>query len=682
MKKIITIFTLAILCAANLFSQDTLYVKPDEASNAWSGREGVYSDLQSAIDAALEGDQIWVAAGTYLPSTRFPSGNDNRCKSFILKTGVSLYGGFEGTENDINERDSDGDWEFGNTTTLSGDINHTPDVATDNSYHVVYGKSVSNIVIDGFTIAGGYGDRQGYMDDQKGAGIYLGATTSSASSNIEIRNCIISNNTAFQQGGGAYLPKTCTLSNCLIENNATVASNSAGGGVYFDNFAFSTVVANYCVFSSNYCPATTTVSASSRYGGGGVCSGNSCEFNYCVFIGNQCTNPGGGIYCGIGNKFENCIFYLNSASVGGAIFGNTSSSLLTSNCLFSNNIASNDAGCISISGSSCRSVNCTFVGNDAPANTVLNGGNSYTVYNCVLWNNGNDTGNMMPSAVVKKYTAAEGVQFPGTGNINATTDEFHFYDPCLIVGIPDNEGDIELILDADYTMTGQSVCKDAGNTATIDLSGYQFPEEDLYGEARINGGLIDLGCFEIQCVEEAPILSFIFADTTYNADMPGTGTISATIYIENYDDFYTYYLTYNEEEIEMEDETYSLELNFPSAQTIGVRLVDEEECSLTTDTTFAIDSLFDTHIGIENLELQNLVITPNPVTTQFTIHNLPATLRNAQVEIYDGNGKLIATKNVVESQAKIDVTNYQSGIYFIRMLNDGKVFGTSKIIKK
>jgi len=51
-----------------------------------------FGTVQAALDAATNGDQIWVARGTY---------NER----ITLKSGVELYGGFKGGERALNGRD-------------------------------------------------------------------------------------------------------------------------------------------------------------------------------------------------------------------------------------------------------------------------------------------------------------------------------------------------------------------------------------------------------------------------------------------------------------------------------------------------------------------------------------------------------------------------------------------------
>lgn len=683
MKQIITTLMLAALCTANIWAQDTLYVKPNSASTAWNDRTSVYTNLQDAIDAAVSGDQIWVAEGTYTPTATLSNGTDNRCKAFMLKSGISLYGGFAGTEASVTERDNEADlWDFATPTILSGDVAQTPDVNTDNSYHVIYGTDLQDIVIDGFIITGGYGNRTSYNEEQKGAGIFLGVSNHGCT-NCEIRNCEIYDNMAQLNGGAAYLPKTCTLNGCYIHNNSTLAANSSGGGVYWENFSFPTDVAVECVFENNICPATQSYSPSSRYGGGAVSAGSNCQFYHCTFVNNSSTDPGGAAYANAGNQFKHCFFAGNQASEGGCIFGGSSASLLVSNCLFANNAATNNGGCISTTGSSCRSVNCTFVGNTAATNTVINAGSGFTLFNSILWNNGDNTDNFFNANLNCQNTAVEGLLASGNNNLNVDLAALHFVASSTLVGVPTNENEWEEILDADYSFTGQSVCKDAGSLATISLSGYQFPDEDLNGEARVNGSAIDLGCFETQCAEEAPILNFTFLDTTYMEDQPGMGFITVLASIENCNEDYTYSINHDVTSMMnyFENCEYTFELFFPCNNPIRVSQVDGNECARITDTTIVIDSLFNT-VGIAENEVPMLEIFPNPTSDFCTIHHTMNLSQDTQVEIYDVNGKLVAVQNVAENDTKINLTNCKSGVYIIKLVNNGQLVATSRIIKK
>ena len=139
-------------------------------ANAFSAAQ-----LQSAINLGVP--QVWVAAGTYKPTT----GSD-RSISFAMKNGVTIYGGFNGTETFLGQRN----WNT-NITILSGDIG-TNLVSTDNSYHVVSNLNLNNTaILDGFTIQGGC--------DNPASGNGLGAGILNLSSSPVIINCKIINNT-------------------------------------------------------------------------------------------------------------------------------------------------------------------------------------------------------------------------------------------------------------------------------------------------------------------------------------------------------------------------------------------------------------------------------------------------------------------------------------------------------
>jgi len=149
-----------------------------------------YTDLQSALGAAVNGDQVWVAAGIYTPGAA-------RTDSFLLESGVAIYGGFAGGETSTAQRDI-----AANPSVLSGDI-PLSGVVSNNSYHVVQGGSVGpSARLDGFTIRDGYADGAAPATTSMGGGLYL--TTGSPT----LANLVFSTNFAGTSGGGGASP-TC-----------------------------------------------------------------------------------------------------------------------------------------------------------------------------------------------------------------------------------------------------------------------------------------------------------------------------------------------------------------------------------------------------------------------------------------------------------------------------------------
>ncbi len=137
------------------------YVKWN-ASGANNGTSwmNAYTDLQSALSVASVGDEIWVAKGTYKPTTGV-----DRTVSFTLKNGVTIYGGFAGTETLNTQRNPST-----NVAILSGDIGVGSDNG-DNSYHVVLGGgTINTAVLDGFTIT--RGNANGVWPYDSGGGMF------------------------------------------------------------------------------------------------------------------------------------------------------------------------------------------------------------------------------------------------------------------------------------------------------------------------------------------------------------------------------------------------------------------------------------------------------------------------------------------------------------------------------
>jgi len=263
-----------------------------------------YPLLQSAIIASQYGDTIWVAHGTYRPTT-----GTNRNLSFSLKNGVRLFGGFSGTESSISERA----WAT-YITTLSGDIGVLGD-STDNTYNVVYCNFAdSTTILDGFTITGGNADSQASgpstLRPKSGGGLYLVGSSILEDTRPTIANCTFLANYARFNGGGIFMRTvlgagaTPILKNCRFQDNT--AAN--GGGIYKEggSMLHETKV-DSCTFIGNY----------AIYGGGFFFYNNNGVENVviikCDFRQNQVFAGGGGIYQEVYN--DKC-----KMKIGGKLF--------------------------------------------------------------------------------------------------------------------------------------------------------------------------------------------------------------------------------------------------------------------------------------------------------------------------------------------------------------------------
>ena len=220
-----------ISLSANIIYVNTNVSGGNNDGSSWGN---AYSLFQPAINEAIYGDSIWVAQGTYLPTN-----GSFRQFTFVLKNGVKWFGGFQGGEVNILERDVEN-----YPTILSGDIGVQGD-STDNSYHVVYTIGTdSNTLLDGFFIRNGQADFGPINSDKSLGGGLLIKTDNGDNLNAspKIRNCTFSNNFAIQGGGvncTAFLPSNiieATFVNCqFIENNSSVKGGGISkGGSYFN----------------------------------------------------------------------------------------------------------------------------------------------------------------------------------------------------------------------------------------------------------------------------------------------------------------------------------------------------------------------------------------------------------------------------------------------------------------
>jgi hypothetical protein len=401
-----------------------------------------FTDLQEALSIVIPDDEIWVAAGQYRPTT-----GTTRTVSFVLRNGVDLYGGFAGTETALDQRDI-----LNNPTTLNGDIGELG-LASDNSHSVVTANNITtSIVLDGFRILNGNN-----TNGSHGGGLRV---TNALGGLVLVRNCRFLNHQSNNYGGAIYLAAAnLTVEDCEFQNN----SSSNGGAIENgnNNGGYSNLVLRDCLFKGNTANIGACLDNTLRY--------ETLEIDRCFFTNNLSANSVIVIDDFISARL------MNSAIIGNSVNGSTSEVLRVNT--FGSSTAPFDL------------TNCTIADNANTYAFALQGelvqleDNHMRVSNCILYGNTPYAGRQMRNGPLVRYSLVEGGYASGTAILDA--------DPQFVApnaGAPSN-------FDAtgfDYTLLGSSPCINTGDNEAVEATFLL----DLALNDRIQGGVVDLGCYE------------------------------------------------------------------------------------------------------------------------------------------------------------------------------------------
>ena len=265
MQRAFLFFIAFFVSVTSAFAQGVIrYVKTTTTGTGdGSSWANAAADIQSMINASAVGDQVWIAGGTYLIAT-----------TLLMKNGINVYGGFQGSESNINARsksdlDANGTidaWEFTNATILDGQNATRVLSYAGNSFNM-------ETTWDGVTITKGYAD--------KGAGAYIIA-------NGKLNNCIVTQNNnrnSFAVYGGGIYNNGGMVNNCIVYRN-TIGTSYFGGRVIHNLTAqgagiYNTGTVSNCMIFDNYCDCRADGSSTAAADGGGI-------YNYGGFVNTCC----------------------------------------------------------------------------------------------------------------------------------------------------------------------------------------------------------------------------------------------------------------------------------------------------------------------------------------------------------------------------------------------------------
>ncbi|MBM3326505.1 MAG: T9SS type A sorting domain-containing protein [Calditrichaeota bacterium] len=445
---------------ASVQKSQTETTERDEANTTLNVPDD-YRTIQSAIEAAENGDLVLVQRGDYLDNLDFHGKIITVASEFINSgDGADMFG------TTIYPAEVRSIVTFANEETAEAQLigfrirDGRPSDIGNNQYRgggiycVNSGPTISNCY---FATNGNYAefDRRLHRDEDE---TWCGGGMAFENSTASILNCGFEKNFAFSYGGGIYIAgqSNITIRNCEFEEN----ESAFGGGIAV--MGESRIDISDCRFFQN-----TAILRDNEFGyGGAVYFGETVEgfVRQCWIYEGVAQGKGAGVYIGLNSnvRIERCLIFDNWAPLGTAIYNYAATTEII-HCTIHGNTADVRAGGIYMEGSGY----------------ILN---PPVIVNSIVWNNGEtqmfvDT-DIDPENLDFSYSDIQcdergipssngGFIELGAGNLNV--------DPRLVH--PTWEGG-----PWDFNLLEDSPCVDAG----IDI-GWEF-----------NGNAPDMGALESQ----------------------------------------------------------------------------------------------------------------------------------------------------------------------------------------
>jgi len=416
-------------------------------ANATGNNDGTswvdaYTNLQVAFGNVGPGDEIWIASGTYKPST------SSRNTYYVIdKADLKIYGGFAGTEGLLSDRIVGTNETILSGDLLANDVNDADFISSysnttrnaDNSYHVIniteYGN---NLLLEGITVS----DAHNNLDAFESGGAIV---KDSGVTKLTLKNCIIKDNVS--RNGNAGLLAEYDLNGTGILGELNIEN---------------------CIFSNNMARWATAIYSFVRDD-----TDANINITNSLFDG----NIAGNLNSTTAQGYAGSSAWLRNLSI-------SSSSTLNIEIINSTFVSNNDTGTeqnLNNFSSSTLAISRSN-GNAGAINT--------TVANSIFWGN-RATGGLTARSITDLYE-----QPPTSVNVLNSIDEANFND-AVITNTSNTTNSNPLFTDAangDFTLTSGSPAVDTGDNSFV------FESTDLLGNQRVFNTTVDMGAYEFGSV--------------------------------------------------------------------------------------------------------------------------------------------------------------------------------------
>jgi len=468
--------------------------------------------------------EVWIAKGTYYPST-----DGNRNASFQLLNGVSIYGGFAGSETELKQRNS-----ATNPTIFSGDIGKQKD-NSDNSYNVVNGSNTNaTALLKGVTIEAG--NANGDTCPQAcGGGVY------NNNGSPTLKHIFVRNNAAVY-GGGLYNGNNSQplVKESMIDNN----SATDGGGMFNDN---SSPTLSHVFITGN----------TASHQGGGMLNQNQAEpiMGHVNLAGNSATLGGGILNANSSLVLSHSIVRENEADNGAGVVNLNQSTPLISHVIISGNVATETGGAMLNRSSSPILSQSTISGNMAPKNSGIRNetGSQTFINNSILWANIlTNINNSTLLVNIHNFNATSAIQLEDdSGSVTTVNNSIVqggwtgngsnnlAIDPLFTEPVTDNitthttMGDFHLQADSPAINAGDNKLLPQDFTDAECTNGFgdgnttEIVDVDFEGRTRIIGEVVDMGVYEVQTLPEVQIPATPKYTLTVTLTGEGQGSVAS-----------------------------------------------------------------------------------------------------------------------------------------------------------